>query len=99
MSHDKSAIDLDGQEGDLMSGVFRWKATHRLRSLPLLPADHYADAEACSDTPSREEGTKAIELLERGIQKTGYGLQIDVTKSWSEFFTSRVSICVRLLYL
>ena len=39
MSHDKSAIDLDGQEGDMMSGVFRWKRSHKLRSMPRLAAE------------------------------------------------------------
>jgi hypothetical protein len=37
MSHNVNAIDLDGQEGELMSGVFRWKRSHQLRSLPPIP--------------------------------------------------------------
>ncbi len=37
MSHDINAIDLDGQEGELMTGVFRWKKSHKLRSLPTSP--------------------------------------------------------------
>lgn len=36
MSADINAIDLDGQEGSMMSGVFRWKKSHQLRSLPTI---------------------------------------------------------------
>jgi len=32
-------IDLDGQEGSMMSGVFRWKLSHKLRSLPVISND------------------------------------------------------------
>ena len=31
---DRENIDIDGQDGGLMSGVFRWKASHALPSLP-----------------------------------------------------------------
>lgn len=34
MSSISDAIDLNGQEGSMMTGVFRWKKSHHLRSLP-----------------------------------------------------------------
>jgi len=37
-------IDLEGQEGSMMSGVFRWKASHALRSLPP-PSDNNKPAD------------------------------------------------------
>jgi len=44
MSSSAAGIDLDGQEGAMMSGVFRWKASHALRSLPP-PSDHNKPAD------------------------------------------------------
>jgi hypothetical protein len=34
MAVNVASIDLEGSEGKMMSGVFRWKASHVLRSLP-----------------------------------------------------------------